>query len=337
MIFVTGGTGMLGAYLLLELSKQNQKIIAAKRSNSSFDIPKKVFNHFSKQSDKLWEQISWVDVDLFSQSEIEKQLESVTEIYHCAAMISASRKKKDELLLNNKRITENMVNAALEMKVAKFCYVSSIAALGFEGNNKPATEKTLWKEDKNNSSYSISKYYAEMEVWRAIAEGLNAVIINPSVILGIGDWNKGSAQLIKTIDNQLKYYTLGSSGFVDAMDTAKIMIQLMDKNEAFGQNYIVSSENRTYQSIFTNIANALNIKVPSTYATSLHTSFAWRAAWLKSKLSGKEALITKESARTAHKKLSYDNSKLIKFLDYKYRSVDESINEIVEVYKSETV
>jgi nucleoside-diphosphate-sugar epimerase len=337
MIFVTGGTGMLGAYLLLELCKQNKAIVAAKRKSSNLDIPKKIFKYYSDDYDTHWKKIEWVDVDLFSQSDIEEKLENIEEIYHCAAMISASRKKKNEMLHNNKSITGNMVNAALQKNIAKFCYVSSIAALGSEGEGKASTERTLWKEDKNNSSYSISKYYSEMEVWRGIAEGLNAVIINPSVILGIGDWNKGSAQLISTIDNNLKYYTLGSSGFVDAEDTAQVMIKLMQEPTAFGQNYIVNSENRSYQSIFKSIAKALQINPPKTLATPFLTSLAWRGAWLQSIITGKEALITKESAQTAHKKLSYDNSKLTALLDFKFKNIDESIKEIVRAYKKENV
>ncbi len=326
---------MLGAYVLLELCKQNQSVIAAKRSSGSLDIPKKVFKYYSEDAGLLWDKIQWVELDLFSQSDIVEQLDNVEEIYHCAAMVSANPKQRTAMLLNNQKITENMVNAALQKNIAKFCYVSSIAALGSNGDGTATTETTLWKEDKNNSGYSISKYYSEMEVWRGIAEGLNAVIINPSVILGIGDWSKGSPQLITTIDHKLKYYTLGSSGFVDAMDTAQIMVKQMKEPKAFGQNYIVSSENRSYQSIFNTIAKALQTEAPRTYATPFLTSLAWRAAWLQAKITGKQALITKESAQTAHKKLQYDNTKIRSLLDFKFKPVDESIKEIVKVYKED--
>lgn len=335
MVFVTGGTGMLGSYLMLELLKQGKSIKASKRIGSSLVNTKIIFRQFSAQADELFSEINWIDLDLFDQNNIEEHLTDITEIYHCAAQINSSRKNKGIQIYNNQKITENLVNAALNKNITKFCHVSSISALGNSINNKAISETTAWKEHKNNSTYSTSKYYSEMEVWRGIAEGLNAVIVNPSVILGIGDWQKGSANLFDKIYNNIKYYTHGSSGFVDAKDVSKIMIQLMNCKSCFGQNYIVSANNVNFKSLFYKIANALETKKPSKYASPALTQLAWRLDWLKSKISGIDPLITKESARTAHKKLEYDNSKLIKTIAFNYKPFNDTITEIADIYLSQ--
>ena len=333
MIFVTGATGMLGSYLLYDLLNQGKSVLASKRSESSVSTTKYIFESLSEKGSDLFSRIKWVDLDLFSQIDIEEQLDGISEIYHCAAYISSSYKDKSFLVENNKAITENMVNAAINKNISKFCHVSSIAALGNSKNGELISEKTLWKVQKNNSQYSTSKYYSEMEVWRGIAEGLNAVIVNPAVILGVGDWNKGSANLFKKLADGLKYYTLGSSGFVDAKDVSQIMIQLMNCEQSFNNNYIVSAENLDFKTLFDKIANSLDVKAPRIYATAFLTQVAWRVEWIKSMLIGKEPLITKESARTAHKKLSYNNTKLLNAIEFEYLPLNESINSIAKYYK----
>lgn len=335
MILVTGGTGMLGSYLLLELAKQGFEITASKRKTSHLKTTESIFRAYSDQSEKLLQKIHWVDIDLTNQNEIETQLETIDEIYHCAAFISASPKQKEAMIENNQNITQNLVNAAINSQVSKFCYVSSIAALGNTANHELISENTLWKNHKNNSAYSVSKYLSEMEVWRGIAEGLNAVIINPSVILGMGDWQKGSANLFEKIHRGFKYYTHGSSGFVYAKDVAEIMIRLMSEGKYWGESFIVSAENLTYHQVFKKIAEALKVPSPQKYATPLLTQMAWRLECLKSKIAGVEPLITKESARTAHKKLAYNNAKLLEEIEFNYTSIDNCIVEIAKHYKIE--
>ena len=334
MILVTGGTGMLGSYLLLELTKSNKQVFASKRINSSTAITKQIFKAFSESKEDLFSKIKWVNVDLFSQNDIEENLTGIKEIYHCAAYISSSSKDKAFLIENNRLITENLVNAALNVHIEKFCHVSSISALGNARNGELISETTFWKEQKNNSTYSTSKYYSEMEVWRAMAEGLNAVIVNPAVILGVGNWEKGSANLFKKINDGIKFYTLGSSGFVNATDVVRIMTQLMSCKDCFGQGYIISAENIDFKTLFGKIAESLSVTAPKIYATTLLTQLAWRIEWVKSKVSGIDPLITKESARTAHKVLKYNNTKLLDTISFKYQTVDNTIKEIAAIYKS---
>ncbi len=330
MIFVTGGTGMLGSYLLWVLCKEGYRVKASKRENSSEDSVKKLFRYFD--SEALLSQIEWVETDLFSLERITEDLKGVTQVYHCAAMISASPSKRREMIWNNSKIAENVVNACLNAKVEKLCFVSSIAALGEETIEGYITEKSLWKESKNNSSYSVSKYLAEMEAWRGVAEGLKTVIVNPSVILGIGDWDKGSPNLIKTVDDGLKYYTHGSSGFVDAMDVAKIMFLLMQDEKFENCNYLLNSENLAYRDLFEDIAHHLKVKAPSKYANALLTAFAWRMEWVRSKFNRKDPLITQESARTAHKNRAYSSAKLLGDLPFTFTPIKETVKFVSECY-----
>ncbi len=331
MIFVTGGTGMLGSYLLWVLCKEGKEVKASKREGSSTKFVEKLFRDFN--SEHLLEQIEWVNTDLFSLENITENLKGSSRVYHCAAMISASPSKREEMIWNNSKISENVVNACLNAEVDKLCFVSSIAALGEDTFDGYITEKSIWKESENNSSYSVSKYFSELEAWRGITEGLKTVIINPSVILGAGDWEKGSPNLIKTLDDGLKYYTHGSSGFVYAMDVAKIMFLLMQDDKFINQNYLVSAENIPYRSLFSNIAKNIQVKEPYKYANAFLTALAWRLEWVKSKLSKKDPLITKESARTAHKQRTYSANKLLNDLDFTFTPIDEAVKQICKQYR----
>ncbi len=321
---------MLGSYVLWVLCKEGLQVKASKRAGSSLEFVKKFF--VNRDSESLFYEIEWVDTDLFSLDKITEDLKDVNQVYHCAAMISASPSKREAMIWNNSKISENVVNACLNAKVQKLCFVSSIAALGEDTRNGYITEDSLWKESKDNSSYSVSKYLSEMEAWRGINEGLKTVIVNPSVILGVGDWEKGSPNLIKLLDDGLKYYSEGQSGFVYAMDVARIMFLLMQDEKFENQNYLLNSENLAYREVFAYIAKKLNVKEPNKYATPFLTALAWRMEWLRSKLNGKDPLITKESARTAHKKRAYSSDKLLNELEFKFTPIQKALDTICEAY-----
>ncbi len=336
MIVVTGGTGMLGSYLLLELTARHHRIVAFKRPNSNLNITQKVFNAFLSDADERLNRIEWVDVVLTDYAELCLKMQGVDEVYHCAAEI-LSPNNSYGIIERNTEISSNLAQAAIHNQVKKFCFVSSIAALGSANGEALITEETLWKEGQSNSPYSKSKYESELIIWRAIAEGLNAVIVNPSVILGVGDWHKGSPSLFKTIAKGLKYYTKGITGFVDASDVAKCMVDLMDNESSFGQSFIVSSENWTYQNAFNRIADHLKVKAPSLYASFFLSQLAWRMEWFKSRITGNAPVITKNSAKTAYKVLEYDNQKIKTLLNFSFKPIESSIADIAAIYvKSES-
>jgi len=248
MILVTGGTGLLGSHLLLDLTKAGKQVRAIKRHSSNIQLIRKVFSYYVEDPDKLMGQIEWVDADLLDFFSIEEALSGVTEIYHAGAIVSFYPKDHKEMLKVNIDGTSNLVNRAIEAKVEKFCYVSSVATLGRTDNDGLSDEETFWKPSRKNSVYAISKYGAEREIWRAMEEGLNAVIVNPSLILGPGFWEDNSG-LFRLVWQGLKYYTRGVNGYVDVRDLSKVMVRLMDRN-IFGERFIVSAENLSYEQLF---------------------------------------------------------------------------------------
>jgi dihydroflavonol-4-reductase len=330
MIFVTGGTGLLGSHLLLELAGSSKKIRALKRNSGDTGKVLKVFSYHVPNPEELFRKIEWAEGDLLDSGSLEDALEGVTEIYHAGAIVSFSRGDHKIMLKVNTEGTANLVNLALEKKVEKFCFVSSIATLGRAENGKLTDEETHWIISGKNSVYSISKYGAEREVWRGIEEGLNAVIVNPSVILGPGFWN-GSSGLFRLAWEGLKFYTLGVNGYVDVRDVAKVMTQVMNRN-LFGQRYILSSENVTYQQFFTYIANYFNKPAPSINVPPVLSHIAWRYEALRCFLTNRQPEITKEMANTSVQKYRYNNEKIRKALGYQFIPVEDSIRDTCRIF-----
>ena len=330
-IFITGGTGLVGSHLLYTLSLVDNELFASKREESDISKALKIFSYYSEDYNKLFEKINWIDVDITNIVDLEDKIDNIDEIYHCAALVSYQKRDKGKMLDVNIDGTANLVNYALQNNINKFCHVSSIASFGVAEVGQMINEQTDWEDTKTTSAYSKSKYFAEQEVWRGIAEGLNAVIVNPSVILGAGNWNSSSSVIFSTIDNGMKFYTKGITGFVDVRDLVNIMIELMDKS-IFNENFIVSSENISYQKLFNLIAENISVKKPSIYANKKLTSFAWRVEFAKSILFNQKAVITKQSAITAHKTLEYSNVKIVDALDYKFKKLKKTIQEISVLY-----
>ena len=255
MILVTGGTGLLGSHLLLELVKTGKQVRALKRPNADTDQVRKVFAYYVPDPDKLFAKIEWVDGDLLDMASLEIAIEGATEIYHAGAVVSFHPKDRDRMMKVNVDGTANLVNLSLEKKVNKFCYVSSVATLGRADTNETTNEESYWRISNKNSSYAISKYGAEREVWRGMEEGLNATIVNPSVILGPGYWNKNSG-LFRLVWEGLKFYTTGVNGYVDVRDVVYVMIRLMD-GDFSGQRFVLTSESISYLALFTYMAKYL--------------------------------------------------------------------------------
>ena len=312
MIFITGATGLLGSYLIKELAKQGTKTKALYRNEIPF-------------SDK---NIDWIKGDISDISLLEEVLTDGDEVYHCAGKVSFNPKDKQELFKTNIEGTANIVNACLNAGVRKLVHVSSVSALGRIRENSVVNESMQWSEETSNSIYGKSKFLAEMEVWRAVAEGLNAVIVNPTIILGGNDWNKSSAEIFKTVYNEFPYYSEGVTGFVDVKDVAKAMITLMH-SDISRERFIVSAENTSYKQLFDMIATAFHKKLPHKNITPFMAAMVWRFEAVKSLLTGKAPFITKETARTAMAKVYFDNSKLLNTIPgFTYTSLKDSIERI---------
>jgi nucleoside-diphosphate-sugar epimerase len=329
MIFVTGGTGLLGAHVLVELSKRGKSIKALKRKSSNLKTVKQVFDFYLKdQSDILFSKIDWVDGDLNDTEILIDLVTNCTEIYHCAGVVSFRKRDFRLLMKINKQGTANLVNIALKLGVQKFCHVSSTAAIGRDEKGSQYSEKSKWINSKSNSNYAVSKYSAELEVWRAKEEGLNVVIVNPSVILGAGNWNDSSLTLFKSVNKGLKFYTNGINAFVDARDVASCMIELMEKN-IFGERFLTISENIEFQKLFNLIADELKVKRPSIKVKKWMTAIAWRLESLKSFITGNQPQITKETTASAMSISKYSNSKITAELEFEFAPIKESVKNAV--------
>ena len=259
MILVTGGTGLVGSHLLYKLLQGKAKVRAIYRREKTLETVKRVFSFYSKSPNKLFDSIEWIQADITDIPSLEHALKDIIYVYHCAAFVSFEPDKYYQLRKINIEGTANVVNLCLDQKIKKLCYVSSVAALGNSTNNKKIDEETYWNPEEENSVYGITKYGAEMEVWRGIQEGLQAVIVNPTVIIGPGIWSHGSGYLIKKVYTGMSYYTKGSIGLVDIHDVVNIMTELMSSNIS-NERFILISENWSYKEFFNYIAKNLNLK-----------------------------------------------------------------------------
>jgi dihydroflavonol-4-reductase len=338
MIFVTGGTGLVGAHLLFELTSAGKSVKALKRKTSNLQQVLKTFSYYSENSKELFDKIEWVDGDILDYFTIEKLLKGVTEVYHCAAIVSFQAKDRYKMIANNVEGTANLVNAANENGVRKICHVSSIAALGRLENGELITEETNWIPVKGISGYSESKFFSEAEIWRGIEEGLDAVIVNPSIIFGPANWETGSAKMFKTIWDGMKFYTKGVTGFVDVKDVARGMIQLMDDSNfktCKNQRFILNSENLSYQNVFKQIANEFDKPGPTIFASNFLLSIVWRVATFASWISRKPSMITRDSVANSNEVNNFDGSKITRTLDFKYIPISKSIKQTASFLKSD--
>ncbi len=325
MILVTGATGLVGSHLAYKLLLQGNDIKAVKRQSSDVQNTLKVFKYYSKNASQLFNKITWVDADLMDVIEVQDLMQNVDEVYHCAAMVSFAPKDKKTLLKYNPEITANLVNASLRKGVKKFGMVSSVAV--FDKPEKGfTTESNYWKNNPYSSAYGLSKYLSEMEVWRGKEEGLNVVIVNPSLILGPGNWNASSSVLFKTAHKGMPFYALGTNGFVDVRDVVNILLQLMEEN-IFGERFILNSENLPFKQFFTDLATAVGGKPPTIKAPKYLSEIIWRAEWLRSILFGSQPVLTRETVHTAMRTTQFSNQKIIDKLGFCFIPVRKSIKE----------
>lgn len=313
-IFVTGGTGFVGSYLLrLLLARGYTRIRALRRPSSSLDL-----------LGTAAEQIEWIEGDILNYEDIEAAFEGVDQVYHCAAKISFDSRDTRQMFKVNVEGTANVVNAALYRGIGKLVHVSSIAAIGRSREGGTLTERSKWERSRLNTNYAISKFQSEQEVWRGIAEGLNAAIINPSVILGSGRWDEGPQKFFGLAWKEFPFYGTGITGFVDVRDVVRFMVRLME-SKISSERYILSAENLSYGEVMTLMASALDRRPPTIAIRPWIQQIAWRLNWLVARLTGRRPLITKETALNAGRQFFFDNSKSIRDFNFSYTPISETI------------
>ena len=321
MILVTGGTGFLGSVLIKKLIDAGHSVIALKRPQSI--IPDAL---------KASSLVQWEDADITDYFALEEVFEGIKYVYHCAALISNQPKDAVQITQVNREGTKHIVNLCLEHQV-RLVHVSSIAALGPNKSGQPLNEDAKWEMTRKTSLYSRAKHDAEMEVWRGIVEGLDAVIVNPSLIMGVGLGNgKVAANAIfDQVKKGLRIYPLGSVGIVDVSDVANMMIWLMDSDVA-GERFILNSENISSRSLLTDISTLMGRPAPTMQAGKTLLSVAWRLAKVKAMLFGQPAVLTKDAARAASEQLSYDNAKITRLTGHTFKPLSETLKNVYQAY-----
>ncbi len=322
MILVTGGTGFLGSYIIKQLLEKGYSVRAIRRSNKTpFWIPKKIFD-----------KVEWMEGDVLDVVALEEAMEGVDAVIHVAAVISFEKKERKNMYQVNVEGTANVVNMMLEKNVRRLVHISSVAALGRTVGGGHVNEEKKWEESKVNTHYGKSKYKGELQVWRGIGEGLEAVILNPSTILGYGDWNNSSCAIFKNVFEELKWYVPGINGFVDVEDAAKLAVLLMESaiNE---QRFIVNGDTWSFKKLQEAIADGFGKKRPTRQTTPFIMALAWRLEKIKSIFTGEKPMLTKESTRVAQSQTWFENDKLLKSLPgFSYTPLEETIKKACEKY-----
>lgn len=333
MILVTGGTGLVGSHLLYFLLKEKtQHIRALHRKSSDIESVMSIFRHYTQaeKAEKLFNQIEWFEADITNLPELEKAFVGITQVYHCAAFVSFNPSDFDKLKKINVEGTANIMNLCIDFKIEKCCFVSSIATLSKKPEQLLADENSYWDPNEKNSAYSLTKYGAEMEAWRATQESLDVIIVNPGVILGISP-NRQESSIVATLKNRknIPFYTSGGNGFVDVRDVVKIMTALMKlpiKNERF----VLVGENADYKSFLMKFANVFNKKPPKRKISRLPLNILNQIEWVSHLIFRNRRKLSKDLIRSLYTNRKYDNSKIVNLLDYRFISLDETFQHLKE-------
>jgi len=323
MILVTGGTGFLGSYIIKNLVEKGHAVRAIRRSAKiPFWMPPPVFN-----------QVEWIEGDVLDIISLCDAMQGVDSVIHAAAVVSFSKSGRKQMYRVNIDGTANVVNTAIEHSVRRIIHVSSIAAIGRTTREALVNEEKKWEDNKNNTHYAITKHHSEMHVWRGFSEGLNGAIINPSTILGFGDWHQSSCAMFRNVYKGFNWYTNGINGFVGVEDTAEAVAQLLF-SEINQKKFIVSAENWIFRDLFNAIADGFEKQRPQKEATRALGEIAWRMEHLRSMVTGKKPLLTRETAKVGHSKTSWDGTALLEALpQFRYTPLQVVIKTACEKYR----
>ena len=330
MILVTGGTGLVGAHLLLHLIESqsigNEKVRAIYRNAKSIEKTKNLFGLYQKTD--LFDAIEWIQADILDIPSLEKAFTGIDYVYHCAALISFDPKDEDLIRKINIEGTANIVNFCIANNIKKLCFVSSIAALGdLASHEKYITEETEWNPEKPHSDYAISKYGAEMEIWRGQQEGLQILIVNPGIIIGPGFREQGSGELFTKVKKGLSFYTMGITGFVAVTDVVRITTDLM-KSEIHNERFTLIAENSVFRDVLNTIADSLLVRKPTIHAKPLFMEICWRIDWFLSNVFQQKRKLTSATAKASYSKNEYSNEKITSTLKTEFTDIHQYIKEI---------
>ncbi len=260
MVLVTGATGILGRIIALELLKRGFRVRATRRAASDVDDVRRSFRFYTDKADYYFDQIDWVETDFQDLDSLRAAVSGCSQIYHCAAYVSFHPAAAKKIYRINVEGTQNLLYVADDQNIEKFCFISSIASVDTLNSDGLVDEESEWDFKTVHSDYAISKKFSEMEVWRASAEGLNVVIINPGIIIGSGNWENSSGTIYRSLSRS-PFTATGGTAYADVRDVAFCAVGLMERNQ-FGQRFITISENKSYAAVATRIRKAFGKKAP---------------------------------------------------------------------------
>jgi dihydroflavonol-4-reductase len=328
-IFITGATGLLGSYLCHELLSQGHKVKALYRNEASIQKLVNVFNTLNAGSGAVFNQAEWIKGDLTDMFLIEDAINDVDEVYHCAGLVSFDKKERDNLYKVNAAGTANIVNACLLKKDIKLCHVSSVAAINNAEYKTSLNEQVYWKTKGNESDYAKSKYSGEREVWRGIEEGLNAVIVNPGIVLASGFWEQSSGKIVSLAHKGISFYTEGVGAYIDVKDVVKAMLLLMEQQK-FGERYILVEGNYTYKDVLDILHELFGNKKPGVKANKLLLQIAGWGSRIKHWFVPSADIITKEVITALLNKHQFDNSKIKSVQGFSFLPLIDSLKRVSE-------
>jgi len=333
MILVTGGTGLVGAHLVMELVQEEKKVRATYRNKDKIEAVRRIFSNYHENSNDLFKRIEWVKADITNIPSLKKAFEGISKVYHTSALVSFDPKDDKKLLRTNIEGTANVVNISIGKKVDKLCFVSSIAALGTSVNSNPINEEKEWTETAT-TMYAISKHHAEMEVWRASQEGIPVAVVNPGIIVAAGFWKRSSGSFFSQAYRAPNFYLPSGTGFVGVKDVVSAMMGLM-KSSIHNQRYILVSENWTYKKFSYLLAKGLNKPLPKKAIKPWMLVFFWRLDWLRANILGKRRRLSKEVAQLFKTQDFYDGSKIERDLNFTYGNLENTVKECCAIFLRE--
>jgi len=329
MILVTGGTGLLGSHLLIELTRKPQPVKAIYRSKERIAHVKKIFQFYHGNDwESPFSHIQWVEGDILDIPRLEELMEGCDIVYHAAALVSFARQDFHKLIKINREGTANVVNTALGAGVKTLAYVSSTAAIGGK-DNEATTENSKWKLSPKTSGYSISKYSAEKEVWRGVEEGLDCVIVNPCLIFGPGLWDESSLTIFRTIENGLPFYTRGTNAIVDARDVSEILVQLVNSSIR-NERFLCIGTNMPIREMLNELARQQGQKAPWIATPKWLMGLTWRISAVVAFFRGKKPTVTRASANSAFTRMHYDATKIKTTIGYEFRSFKDTVSNAIK-------
>jgi dihydroflavonol-4-reductase len=320
MVAVTGANGLLGSFIVRKLIEKQVPFVAFKRKDSDTTLLSDVASH-----------ITWRTADMLDPVQLDEALEGVTKVIHTAGVVSFNPRRATYVMDNNVIGTRNLINECLSKKIARLVHISSVAALGRQKNQTLIDEKNQWIDNPMNTVYAKSKYLAELEIFRAQEEGLNSVIVNPSVILAPADWTKSSAKLFRYVWDEKPFYTDAYLNYVDVRDVAGITVRLLDEKVS-GHRLILNAGKISFYNFFEQVATRFNRRPPGIRLGSRFLRLVARFEELRARISGSEPVLTRETARLSGTEFLYSNKKIKELLLVEFQPIEASLDWCCQYY-----